>query len=200
MYRVLCPAFLLAACTPAEPPLLVDSVENQAAVAVGRQPPLPLETIRQAAQEDASRRFRPSCGIVTIPDSAFVPVEVTGGGHPEYAVIFGAARCGATGTSTPFSSAGDALIQIWSASGDVPELLLNHAMRGFTPTGTGLVSFQHGGFCDDGVGAQTCVVTYGWRGPADGLEVRSRRLFGPGRRGRAPAIAYGWNYPERPEQ
>jgi len=200
MYRVLYPALMVAACTPAEQPLLVDSVENQTAVAVGRQPPLPLDTIRQAAREDANRRFRTSCGTVAIPDSAFVPVEVSGGGYPEYAVFFGAARCEATGASTHFSSAGDALVQIWSASGDVPELLLSHAMRGFTPTGAGLVSFQHGGSCDGGVGAQTCVVTYGWRGPADGLEVRTRRLFGPGRPGKAPAIAYGWNHPERPEQ
>jgi len=200
MLRIV-PAFLLiAACASSEPPLLVDSVENQATVAVGRQPPLSLETVRSAVRAEANRRFRTDCGTVTIPDSAFVPVEVTGGGYPEYAVFFAQARCIATGLNVEFATAGDALVQFWSASGDVPELLLGRAMRGFTPTGAGLLSFQHGGSCDGGVGAQTCVVTYGWRGPSDGLEVRSRRLFGPGRPGAAPRIEYDWNYPEAPEQ
>ena len=200
MYRVLCPALLLVACTPSEQPLLIDAVENQPAIAVDRQPPLSLETVREAARDEANRRFRNNCGTVTIPDGAFVPVEVTGGGYPEYAVFFGRARCDATGLNTDFASAGDGLVQIWSASSNVPELLFNHAMRGFTPRKSGLVSFQHGAFCDGGVGAQTCVVTYGWRGPADGLEVQSRRLFGPGGQGSPPPMRYGWNYPEGPEQ
>ena len=200
MYRVIGSMFFLVACTPAEQPILIDSVENQATTAVGRQSPIPAEAVLQAARREADRRFGKACRTVTIPDAAFAPVEVTGGGDPEYAVFLGGARCETVGASTYFSSTGDGPIQIWSASGDEPMLLLHHSMRGFTPTGNGLVSFQHGAFCDGGVGAQTCVVSYTWRGPEDSLEVSSRRLLGPGRPGKAPAMAYGWNYPERPEQ
>lgn len=200
MCRVLCPALLLVACTPAHQPILIDSVENQTAAAVGRQPPIPAAAVWRAAREEANRRFGKSCGTVTIPADALAPIEVTGGGDAEYAVFLGRARCDAVGASTYFSSTGDGPIQIWSASGDAPTLLLHHSMRGFTPTGNGLVSFQHGAFCDGGVGAQTCLVTYVWRGPEDSLEVRSRRLFGPGRSGTPPPIRFGWNYPERPEQ
>jgi len=123
-----------------------------------------------------------------------VPVEVTGGGDPEYAVFLSHARC--DGARTYFSGTGGAVIQIWSASGDAPILLLHHSMHGFTPTKDGLISLQHGAYCPGGAGPGMCVVTYDWRGPEDGLEVRSRRLYDYQHPGEVPAPAYDWNYPQ----
>jgi hypothetical protein len=186
--------FLLAACSPSEPPLLIDD-SNQPATLAGRQAPLPVETVRSAARAEAARLHPRECGTVTIPDDAFVPVEVTGGGDPEYAVFFGHARCDAQGSLTFFSGTGGAQIEIWSSSGDAPRLLLRHSMHGFKPTPAGLISVQHGAYCPGGAGPGMCVVAYHWRGPEDGFEVRSRRLYDDQHRGAVPAVDYDWNYP-----
>ena len=196
MLRILVPTFaLLAGCAPAEPPLLVDGDggENAATVVVGAVAPLPVESVMDAARAELRRREARHCNELIIPDAAFVPVEVTGGGDKEYAVFLSHARC--DGAMTYFTGTGGGLIQIWSASGDAPILQLSHSMHGFTPTKEGLVSVQHGAYCPGGAGPGMCVVTYDWRGPEDGFEVRSRRLYDDTHRGTPPPIAYDWNYP-----
>jgi hypothetical protein len=193
MLRTLLPACaLLAACAPSEPPLLID-IENAPATMVGRQAPLPIDRVMDAARAEMRRREGMNCKRLAIPDEAFVPVEVTTGGDPEYAVFLSHARC--DGAATYFTGTGGGVIQIWSANGDAPILLLSHSMHGFTPTKDGLVSVQHGAYCPGGAGPGMCVVTYDWHGPEDGFEVRSRRLYDYQHPGELPAIAYDWNYP-----
>ena len=196
MRSLLALAATLAACTPAEPPLLIDDTgTTNPATLVSRQAPLPLAAVRAAARAEANHRWHRDCGTVTIPDSAFVPVEVTTGGDPEYAVFFGRARCDSNGALTWFSGTGGAIVQLWSSSGDAPTLLLSHSMHGFTPTRGGLISAQHGAYCPGGAGPGMCLVTYDWHGPEDGFEVRSRQLYDDQHPGNPPAIAYDWNYP-----
>ena len=193
MLRTLLPACaLLAACAPSEPPLLID-VENAPATMVGRQAPLPIDKVMDAARAELRRREGMHCKQLTIPDEAFVPVEVTTGGDPEYAVFLSHARC--DGAASYFTGTGGGVIQIWSANGDAPMLLMSHSMHGCTPTKDGLVSVQHGAYCPGGAGPGMCVVTYDWHGPEDGFEVRSRRLYDYQHPGEPPAIAYDWNYP-----
>jgi len=198
MLRTLAPACaLLAACAPSEPPILIDaasSLENAPATMVGPVTPMPLDRVMDAARAEARRREAANCKQLVIPDEAFVPVEVTTGGDPEYAVFFSHARC--DGAASYFTGTGGGLIQIWAASGDAPILLLSHSMHGFTPTRDGLISVQHGAYCPGGAGPGMCVVTYDWHGPEDGFEVRSRRLYDDAHPGTPPAIAYDWNYPQ----
>jgi hypothetical protein len=197
MLRVLLPACaLVVGCARSEPPLLIDAgnpVENGASVMVGRSPPLPLDRVMDAARAELRRREATNCRHLIVPDEAFVPVEVTGGGDSEYAVFLSHARC--DGAASYFTGTGGGLIQVWSASGEAPILLMHHSMHGFTPTRDGLISFQHGAFCDNAPGVSLCLVTYQFRGPEDGFEVRSRRLYDDAHPGTPPAIAYDWNYP-----
>jgi hypothetical protein len=196
MLRTVMPTcVMLAACAPSEPPMLIDggSVENAPATIVANMAPLPLDRVMDAARAELRRREGTNCKVLVIPDQAFVPVEVTGGGDKEYAVFLSHARC--NGAASYFTGTGGGEIQIWSASGDVPALLLKHSMHGFTPTSDGLLSFQHGAFCDNAPGVSLCLVTYQWKGPEDGFEVRSRRLYDDQHPGTPPAIAYDWNYP-----
>jgi hypothetical protein len=192
MLRILLPACALAACAPSEPQLPVDP-GNAPTTLVGRQQPLPIDAVMDAARAELRRRQRIHCRQLVIPDEAFVPVEVTTGGDPEYAVFLSHARC--DGAASFFTGTGGGVIQIWSASGDAPILLMHHSMHGFTPTKDGLVSVQHGAYCPGGAGPGRCVVTYDWRGPEDGFEVRSRRLYDYQHPGEVPATVYDWNHP-----
>jgi hypothetical protein len=196
MLRSLVPAVaLLTACAPSEPPLLADAggMENSAAVAVANGVPLPVDRVMDAARAELRRREGMHCKVLTIPDEAFVPVEVTGGGDPEYAVILSHARC--DDSLSYFTGTGGSMVQIWAADGDAPTLLMHHMMRGFTPTAKGLISFQHGSFCNNAPGVSLCVVRYDWDNPQDGFQIRSRRLYDDAHPGTPPAIAYDWNYP-----
>src|SRR5688500_18137106 len=113
MFRpIITACVVLAACKPSEPPMLIDVSQNETTM-VGRSPPLPVEAVRKAARAEANRRYGKDCGTVTIPDTAFAPVEVTRGGDPEYAVFFGRARCDANGAMTWFSGTGGAQIELW---------------------------------------------------------------------------------------
>jgi hypothetical protein len=191
MLRILPACVLLAACAPTEPEVLVDAA-NASAIVVGRQAALPIDTVMDAARAELRRREGMHCKELIVPDDAFVPVEVTAGGDPEYAVFLSHARC--DGALTYFTGSGGGVVQFWSASGDVPILLLHHSMHGFSPTPAGLVSVQHGGYCPGGAGPGMCVVTYDWRGPEDGFEVRSRRLYDYQHPGEVPETVYDWDH------
>ena len=176
--------------------MLIDAasaVENAPTTFVGKMAPLPVDRVMDAARAELRRREGGNCKELILPDEAFVPVEVTGGGDPEYAVFFSHARC--DGAASYFTGTGGGLIQIWSANGDVPILLMNHSMHGFSPTKDGFLSFQHGAFCDNAPGVSLCLVTYQWKGSEDGFEVRARRLYDDAHPGTPPTIAYDWNYP-----
>lgn len=190
---------LLSACAPTEQPMLIDSgdgAQNQTTFA-GRQAPLPIEAVRVAARSEARRLGTQECKDIGIPDSAFVPVEVTGGGDSEYAVFFAHATCtmGGVTSASAFTGTGGAQIELWSADGNAPRLLFRHSMHGFTPTAEGFISSQHGAFCPGGAGPGMCVVDYRWRGPEDGFEPVSRRLYDYQHSGTPPEMRYDWNYP-----
>jgi hypothetical protein len=132
---------------------------------------------------------------VTIPDSAFVPVEVTGGGSREYAVLFAHATCDGMHSASYFTGTGGAKFQLWSAFQDAPRLLFEHQMHGFTPTTGGFVSLQHGSYCPGGAGPGMCLVAYKWTDTEDGFQVQSRRLYDYQHPGHVPEMRYDWNYP-----
>jgi hypothetical protein len=142
----------------------------------------PLPAVRAAVRAEAQRLYGRDCGKVTIPDRAFVPVEITGADNPEYAVLFGRARCGNLGgTSQHWSGTGGPVVQFWFASDGPARMLLERAMHGFTPVAGGLRSLQHGTYCPGGAGPNPCLVTYRWNSKDRALEV-VRRTFIDGRR------------------
>ena len=137
---------------------------------------MPVEEVRSAVRAEAQRLYGKECGQVTVPDRAFVPVEFTGGGNPEYAVLLGRARCARWGASAPWQGTGGAVVQFWLASGGPPRMMLERQMHGFTATGEGIVSAQHGGYCPDGAGPNRCMVQYRWNDRDRSLEVVKRDL------------------------
>jgi len=187
-------AVFLVGCAPAGPPSGNEEA-NQGDTYVGTQTALSIEAVRQAARAEANRIWGHDCGTVTIPDSAFIPVEITGGGSPEYAVLFSHATCDGPRSSSYFTGTGGGKVQFWSAFQDAPRLLFEHQLEGFTPTGDGFVSVQHGGYCPGGAGPGACLVTYKWSGTEDGFQVQSRRLYDYQHPGQPPEMRYDWNYP-----
>lgn len=143
--------------------------------------------IRDRAQQDHGE----GCGTLALPDAAILPVEVTGGGLPEYAVTFGRALCSADGgATTRFSGTGGPLVQFWIGSGGPPRLLLEQNMFGFSPGDARLVAQQHGSFCPGGAGPNMCQVTYVWNEATRRLEAVEHRLF-TGDGDEPPPVEYG---------
>jgi len=177
---------LLAGCGPSsiEQPAQTVNVDAEGRVAI--------ESVRAAVRAEAQRLYGQSCGEVVVPDGAFEPIEITGGGPPEYAVLFGRARCGESGNANQWLGTGGANVQIWHAFGGPPRMLLDHQMHGFTPKATGLVSLQHGGFCPGGAGPGMCLVRYRWNDRDSALEVSDRRLYDDGHPGQPPRME--WDY------
>jgi hypothetical protein len=160
------------------------------AVAVGHEPPPAVEAVRAVVRAEAQRLYGEECGRVIVPDRAIVPIEVTGGGLPEYAVLLGRATCAAIGGSQTWQGTGGAVVQVWLASGGPPRMLLEHQMHGFSPAGDRLVTSQHGGFCPGGAGPGVCLVTYRWNDRDRTLEVESRRLIDDAHPGAEPAMEF----------
>ena len=186
--RRLFPLLLLAACSPAEPPLLIDET-NQTTLA-GVEPQRPIEQVRQAIRAEANRLYADECGEIALPDRAFEPIEITGGGHPEYAVLFGRGSCVRDGSSGRWQGTGGVMVQIWLASGGPPRMLLEHSMDGFTPVPRGLLSLQHGGYCPGGAGPGMCLVSYEWNDRDRALEARHRQLFDYQHPGQPPRMGF----------
>jgi hypothetical protein len=138
----------------------------------------PLAAVQAAVRAEAQRLYGRDCGKVTIPDRAFVPVEITGANNPEYAVLFGRARCAKWGgTSQRWSGTGGPVVQFWFASDGPARLLLERAMHGFSPTTNGLRSLQHGTYCPGGAGPNPCLVAYRWNDKDRALEVVKRTFI-----------------------
>jgi hypothetical protein len=170
--RRLLPLLLLAACASAP-----RGDPQQPATVVGREPPMEVQAVKAAVRTEAQRLYGAECGRVILPDRAFEPVEVTGGGSPEYAVLLGRATCQAIGNSQLWQGTGGALVQVWLASGGPPRMLLEHQMHGFTPVPRGFLSLQHGAFCPGGAGPGVCLVQYEWNEKDRTLEVVHRQPY-----------------------
>jgi len=181
-------AALLSAC--AAPVPQAQASATVVATEAQTRPDVDGET-RQAIRDRAQRDYGGECGTVTLPDRAFIPLELTGGGLPEYAVTFGRALCATDGgQSTRWQGTGGPLIQFWIGSGGPPRLMLEQTMHGFSVVNGRLVAQQHGGFCPGGAGPNVCVVTYGWDERTRRLEVIERRFDEDGN-GLAP-MQYGY--------
>jgi hypothetical protein len=147
--------------------------------------------MRAMIRAQAQRDYGTECGQVTVPDRAIIPIEVTGGGLPEYAVTFGRVACAADGgVSTRWQGTGGPFVQFWIGSGGPPRIMLEQTMHGFSVTEGKLVAQQHGGFCPGGAGPNVCVVTYQWDDRTRRLEVVSR-VFDEDGGGLAP-MQYGY--------
>ena len=148
--------------------------------------------MRRLIRDQAQRDYASECGVVTIPDRAIIPVELTGGGLPEYAVTFGRVECATDGgQSTRWQGTGGPLMQFWIGSGGPARIMLEQTMHGFSVVDGRLVAQQHGGFCPGGAGPNVCVVTYGWDDRTRRLEVLDRR-FDENGTGLAP-MQYGYD-------
>jgi hypothetical protein len=148
--------------------------------------------IRRVIREQAQRDYASECGVLTVPDRAIIPLELTGGGLPEYAVTFGRVLCAADGgQSTRFQGTGGPLVQFWIGSGGPPRIMLEQTMHGFSVSDGRLVAQQHGGFCPGGAGPNVCVITYAWDERTRRLEVVERR-FDENGSGLAP-MQYGYD-------
>ncbi|HEX8694399.1 MAG TPA: hypothetical protein VF746_18400 [Longimicrobium sp.] len=185
-FRSAVAALLLAGCTVGS-----TSDPDRPTVLVGREsddPGAHMARLKAVVRQDARTSYGAECGTISVPDDAFIPIEITGGGLAEVAVTFGRVRCGLG--PTRFSGTGGVLVQFWIGSGGPVRLLLEQQMHGFTPVDEGLVTMQHGGYCPDGAGPDQCRVTYRWNDRDRRLEVVERRLASSP--GRVEAMAYDW--------
>ena len=158
----------------------------------------PLALVRSAVRAEAQRLYGRDCGTVTIPDRAFLPVEITGASNPEYAVLMGRARCSKWGgTSQRWSGTGGPVVQFWYASDGPARMLLERAMHGFTPTGDGLRALQHGTYCPGGAGPNPCLVAYRWNERDRALEVVRRTFIDGVKVKRSPKMRYGYQFLSR---
>ena len=185
-------AIALAGCSPAEPPLMIDP-SNQPTTVAGHEPQTPVEKVRAAVRAEANRLYADECGAVQLPDRAFEPIEITGGGHPEYAVLFGRGICVGDGSSGRWQGTGGSMVQIWLASGGPPRMLIEHSMHGFSVGPRSMTSLQHGGFCPGGAGPGSCLVQYEWNERDRTLEVVHRRYFDGAQRLQPPRMAYDYH-------
>ncbi|HEU4704473.1 MAG TPA: hypothetical protein VFS45_02015 [Sphingomicrobium sp.] len=97
------------------------------------------------------------CRGTGLPDSAFVPVEVTGDSVPELAVALGRLGCPAGAFAGPAGGT----VQFWSSTARSPRLILEQQVHGFAPRDGLLVTLQNGGACA-AAGPKLCLVTYRW--------------------------------------
>ena len=199
--RALVPLLLLAACSPSEPPLLIDPADTrQSALPAAPKPVVDSEgrvairSVRDAVRAEVQRLYTLQCDKTDVPDRAFEPVEITGGGPPEYAVILPRGTCTFDGniTGNQWLGTGGGVVQIWYATGGPPRMLLEHSMHGFSVRPRGLLSLQHGGFCPGGAGPGTCLVQYEWNDRDLVLEPVHRRLYDDDHPGTPPTMNYDY--------
>ena len=146
------------------------------------------ETLKAAVRVEAQRRHGAACGTVTLPDDAFLPIQITGGPRPDYAVLFETATCARNATN--WSNTSGTLTQFWTASGTKPHLLLEQHIYGFTPRKNGVDSLQHQNECGP-ASLSLCVVSYRW-------EPGEKRLKIVDRRNLIPRSRMQWDY-RRPQ-
>jgi hypothetical protein len=137
--------------------------------------------MRAVIRDQAQRDYAGECGRVSLPDNAIFPLELTGGGPPEYAVTFGRVLCESDGgRTTRFSGTGGPLMQFWIGSGGPPRIMLEQPMFGFSTGQARLIAYQHGSFCPDGTGPNMCRITYVWNDKERRLVAAEHRYFDGG--------------------
>jgi hypothetical protein len=147
------------------------------ATIINHEPAPDVNDVHAAIASEAQRLYGAECDEVRVPERAIEAVELTGGGHAEFAVFFARVQCSADGgPTTRWHGTGGAMVQFWLASGGPPRLLLEHSMFGFSPADDfpGLITHQHGGYCPDGAGPNICEVVYRWNDRDRTLEVIRR--------------------------
>jgi hypothetical protein len=150
-----CAAILLAACNPAA---MRDSA------------------LRETARHAAEARFAALCGAVTVPDRAFLAIQVTGDGRNDYVLSF--ARVGCRNTPALWTGSAGSLFQVWTDNGGKPRMILEATMHGFRQDYKSaiLVTDQRGDSCAGGERSETCRLLYRWDPIADSLVVAERQL------------------------
>ena len=147
-----------------------------------------VDRMKAIIRRDAATSYGEECGTIAVPDRAFIPVEVTGGGLPELAVSFNRVECGIG--RTRFSGTGGVMVQFWIGSGGPVRLLLEQQMHGFTPMGDRLATLQHGARCPGGAGPDACLVTYAWNDQDRRFDVVGRNLASE--MGEVPRMRYDY--------
>lgn len=186
-------AALAPPMAPAPPP---PRMQRESVIMEGEREPLRL--VKAAVRAEAQRLYGRDCGAVTIPDRAFVPIEVSGASNPEYAVLLGRSSCAKWGGgSQRWSGTGGPVVQIWYASDGPARMVLERPMHAFSPTASGLTSLQHGGACPGGAGPNPCLVVYRWNTKDRDLEVAKRTFVDGARVKRAPRLKYEYEFLSR---
>jgi hypothetical protein len=174
----------LAACAAPAGPARVVATESALRLDYDAQ-------MRAAIRDQAQRDHGAECGVVTVPDRAIIPIEVTGGGLPEYAVSFGRVLCQADGgPTTRWEGTGGDWLQFWVGGGGPPRIMLEQSMYGFSVEPGRVTAQQHGTFCEGGTGPNLCLVTYAWNPRTRRLEIASRRYFDGPEDGTPPQARY----------
>jgi hypothetical protein len=136
-----CTAILLTACNPA-------AIRDN--------------DLRTAARAAAQSRFAAQCETVTVPDRAFLPIDIAGEGHHFYVLSF--ARVGCEKAPSLWATHGKTLFQLWTDEDGHPRMVLEKPMDGFRHDykSATLITDQRGSSCPTGDGADTCRVVYRW--------------------------------------
>jgi hypothetical protein len=134
-----CAAIVLAACNPA-------AIRDN--------------DLRMAARADAQIRFAAQCGTVTVPERAFLPIDIAGDGHDAYVLSFARVIC--EKTPSLWSTPDRTLFQVWTNADGNPRLVLEKPMAGFRHDykTAMLITDQRGNSCPPG--SDICRVVYRW--------------------------------------
>ena len=143
---------------------------------------VPLSSVKSAVRAEVNRLYERDCGSISLPERAFIPIEITGANNPEYAVLLGRATCARQ--AQRWSGTGGAMVQFWYASDGPPRMLIERMVRGFTPERDGIDLLQHGTYCPGGAGPNVCLVAYRWHEKERAL-YPVERTFIDGTNGRA---------------
>lgn len=131
--------------------------------------------LRVAARYAAEVRFAKQCGTVTVPDHAFLAIEITGDGRNDYVLSFARAAC--RKNPALWSGTGGSLFQVWTDDGGRPRMVLEQNMRGFRQDykSATLTTDQRGDLCPGGVSSEICRVLYRWDPTAGALTIAGRQ-------------------------
>lgn len=157
-----------------------------------------LARMKAVIRQDIVTAYDATCDGVSVPDNAFIPVEITGGGLPEMAVSMLRVEC--KRGANMFAGSGGQVVQFWIGSGGPVRLMLEQQMHGFTPGDAQLQVVAHGAFCPDGAGPDVCIVTYRWE-PRLRLMLPETMVKGS-EAPMPPAMEYDYEdlYPVKPDQ
>jgi hypothetical protein len=162
-------SFLLLGCSRSEE---APKPEQKAAAVPTSQQADELSPIIAAARQKVRELPGSQCGAdPDIPDSAFLPVEITGDQSPELVLSLDNIPC----TAKAFSGTAGGILQFWSRQDGRMRLILEQQIERFTPGDRQLVTLEHSGHCQT-PGADFCRVTYQWNARNGRMEPTERIL------------------------